>query len=78
MGSKGYSAGAHVVFKLVVHLVFVTKYRRKAITQRVFDVILHRARPNASIAAPTSTNTNAISTGLPPVARPPSAPRRRA
>ena len=48
MGSKGYSAGAHVVFKLVVHLVFVTKYRRKAITQRVFDVILHRARPNAS------------------------------
>ena len=30
MGSKGYSAGAHVVFKLVVHLVFVTKYRRNA------------------------------------------------
>ena len=41
-------------------------------------VALHRARPNASIAAPTSTNTSAISTGLPPAARPPSAPRRRA
>ena len=30
MGSKGYSAGAHVVYKLQVHLVFVTKYRRGA------------------------------------------------
>lgn len=35
-------------------------------------------RATQTIAAPTSTNTNAISTGLPPVARPPSAPRRRA
>lgn len=40
MGSKGYQTGAHVVFKLSVHLVFVTKYRRKAVTQRVFNVML--------------------------------------
>lgn len=40
MGSKGYSVGAHVVFKLAVHLVFVTKYRRKAITARVWEVML--------------------------------------
>jgi putative transposase len=38
-GSKGYSAGAHVVFKLQVHMVFVTKYRRHAITARVFEVM---------------------------------------
>mgnify|MGYP000078321886 CR=1 FL=1 len=38
-GSKGYSAGAHVVFKLQVHMVFVTKYRRKVITERVFEVM---------------------------------------
>lgn len=29
MGSKGYKVGAHVVYKLQVHLVFVTKYRRE-------------------------------------------------
>lgn len=40
MGSKGYQTGAHVVFKLSVHLVFVTKYRRKAITARVWEVML--------------------------------------
>lgn len=40
MGSKGYKTGAHVVFKLAVHLVFVTKYRRKAITARVWEVML--------------------------------------
>lgn len=40
MSSKGYQTGAHVVFKLSVHLVFVTKYRRKAITKRVYDVML--------------------------------------
>lgn len=40
MGSKGYQTGAHVVFKLSVHLVFVTKYRRKAITERVHAVML--------------------------------------
>lgn len=39
MGSKGYSTGAHVVFKLTVHLVFVTKYRRKVITERVFEIM---------------------------------------
>ena len=48
MGSKGYSAGAHVVFKLVVHLVFVTKYRRKAITQRVFDVMVAAFRESCA------------------------------
>ena len=40
MGSKGYQTGAHVVFKMSVHLVFVTKYRRKAITLRVWEVML--------------------------------------
>jgi len=40
MGSKGDNTGAHVVFKLSVHLVFVTKYRRKAITARVWEVML--------------------------------------
>lgn len=40
MGSAGYQTGAHVVFKLSVHLVFVTKYRRKAITARVWEVML--------------------------------------
>lgn len=40
MGSQGYKTGAHVVFKLAVHLVFVTKYRRKAITARVWEVML--------------------------------------
>lgn len=49
MGSKGYSAGAHVVFKLQVHLVFVTKYRRKAITQRVFDVMLAAFRESCAV-----------------------------
>jgi len=39
MGSKGYQTGAHVVFKLQVHLVFVTKYRRKVITERVHEVM---------------------------------------
>ena len=38
MSSKGYETGAHVVYKLSVHLVFVTKYRRKAITARVAEV----------------------------------------
>ncbi len=40
MGSKGYKVGAHVVFKLAVHVVFVTKYRRHAITPRVWEVLL--------------------------------------
>ena len=31
--------GRHVVYALTVHLVFVTKYRRKAITERVFGVL---------------------------------------
>ena len=44
MGSQGYQTGAHVVFKLSVHLVFVTKYRRKAITARVWDVMLATSR----------------------------------
>jgi putative transposase len=40
VGSAGYQTGAHVVFKLSVHLVFVTKYRRRAITERVWEVML--------------------------------------
>ena len=36
---KELSAGAHVVYFLVVHLVFVTKYRRKVLSARVYDVM---------------------------------------
>lgn len=32
-------AGAHVVYKLVAHLVFIPKYRRKVLTDRVFAEI---------------------------------------
>lgn len=39
MGSRGYQTGAHVVFKLSVHIVFVTKFRRRAITERVWEVL---------------------------------------
>lgn len=31
--------GRHVVFRLHAHLVFVPKYRRKVITQRVFRIL---------------------------------------
>jgi putative transposase len=48
MGSKGYSVGAHVVYKLQVHLVFVTKYRRKAITERVHAVMLESFRESCA------------------------------
>lgn len=44
MGSNGYSVGAHVVFKLQVHMVFVTKYRRKVITERVHAVMAEAFR----------------------------------
>lgn len=50
MTSKGYSVGAHVVYKLSVHLVFVTKYRRKAITARVADVLVQAFRESCARA----------------------------
>ena len=50
MGSAGYQTGAHVVFKLSVHIVFVTKYRRKAITARVWEVMLAAFREVCVIA----------------------------
>ena len=34
-GKHGFRTGRHVVFSLHVHLVFITKYRRGVITQRV-------------------------------------------
>jgi putative transposase len=34
-GRHGFRAGRHVVFSLHVHLVFITKYRRGVITERV-------------------------------------------
>jgi len=37
---ESFRRGRHVVFKLSVHLVFVTKYRKKCISGRAFDVIL--------------------------------------
>jgi putative transposase len=50
MSSKGYQTGAHVVFKLSVHLVFVTKYRRQAITARVWEVMLAAFREVCAVA----------------------------
>jgi putative transposase len=35
----GFSSTRHAVFKLVVHMVFVPKYRRRVITERVFEVL---------------------------------------
>jgi len=49
VSSKGYSVGAHVVYKLSVHLVFVTKYRRKAITARVADVLVQAFRESCAV-----------------------------
>lgn len=40
--SSNFRSGRHVVFSLQVHLVFVPKYRRAVITDRVFSV-LHAA-----------------------------------
>ena len=48
MGSAGYKTGAHVVFKLSVHIVFVTKYRRRAITDRVWEVMLASFRESCA------------------------------
>lgn len=40
--ASNFRSGRHVVFSLQVHLVFVPKYRRAVITERVFSV-LHAA-----------------------------------
>lgn len=37
--SRSIQASAHAVYDLHVHLVFVTKYRRRVITERVFLVL---------------------------------------
>jgi putative transposase len=37
--SSNFRSGRHVVYALQVHLVFVPKYRKSVITQRVFDSI---------------------------------------
>ena len=37
--ASGFRSGRHVVFKLHVHLVFVTKYRRGVITDRVREFL---------------------------------------
>jgi len=37
--ASGFRTGRHVVFKLHVHLVFITKYRRGVITDRVRDFL---------------------------------------
>src|SRR5436190_23327154 len=34
-----FRTGRHCVFKLHVHLVFVTKYRRKIFTAKIFDTM---------------------------------------
>lgn len=48
MGGKAHSVGAHVVYKLQVHMVFVTKYRRKAISPRVWEVMLASFRESCA------------------------------
>jgi len=37
--ASDFRAGRHVVYKLKAHLVFVPKYRRGVITERVFDIL---------------------------------------
>jgi putative transposase len=37
--ASDFRTGRHVVYALTVYLVFVTKYRRKVITERVFEVL---------------------------------------
>jgi putative transposase len=37
--ASDFRAGRHVVYKLNAHLVFVPKYRRGVITERVFDIL---------------------------------------
>lgn len=39
LGASNFRSGKHVVFKLHVHLVFVAKYRRGVITDRVRDFL---------------------------------------
>ena len=39
MRATDFRTGRHVVYALTVHLVFVPKYRRKVITERVFSVL---------------------------------------
>jgi len=48
VSSRGYSVGAHVVYKLSVHDVFVTKYRRRAITARVAEVLVAAFRESCA------------------------------
>lgn len=37
--ASDFRTGRHVVYKIQAHLVFVPKYRRRAITPRVFDLL---------------------------------------
>jgi putative transposase len=39
MRATDFRTGRHVVYALTAHLVFVPKYRRKVITERVFGVL---------------------------------------
>ena len=39
--ASDFRSGRHVVFKLQAHLVFVPKYRRAVISDRVFEVLRH-------------------------------------
>ncbi len=39
MRATDFRTGRHVVYALTAHLVFVPKYRRKVITERVFSVL---------------------------------------
>ena len=37
--STEFYTGRHVIFQLYAHLVFITKYRKEAITERVFLIL---------------------------------------
>jgi putative transposase len=39
MSEENFRNGAHVVYKLHAHIIFVTKYRRKVMTERVSNLI---------------------------------------
>jgi putative transposase len=38
--NKPYQSGSHVTYDLNAHIIFVTKYRKKCITDRVRDILI--------------------------------------
>ena len=66
MAEDEYRNGRHVVYKLHVHLIFVTKYRKKVITDRVTEELRsafeevcgrHAVTPSPSTPSKPTTTT---------------------